>query len=172
MAKLRIARNLEASIIEHLKDHLAIAQWDDVIIEKSFSRIYGLQMSENSKQAAICVRASDTNRKRIEIGSDAMLRSQLILLDVFATSDGQRLDLVDFLGSILIGGIPYYNYNIFNGVVMERVQHGVIRVLTLEDKPVQFGVDKSSLDVQDRYRHLISLSCSLSHPEMPHCLGD
>lgn len=172
MAKLRIARNMENSIIEHLKDHLAIAQWDDVIVEKSFNRIYGLQMNENTKQAAICVRASDTNRKRLEIGSDAMIRSQLVMLDVFATSDGQRLDLVDFLGSLLISGVPFYKYNIFNGVVMERVQYGIIRILTIEDKPVQFGVDKSSLDVQDRYRHLITLNCSLSHPEMPYCTGE
>lgn len=165
MAHYRPSRNIESSLIDHLRDHFTSADWDNIIIEKSFSRIYGLQMDENKSQAAVCVRASDTNRKRAEIGTDSVLRSELVLIDVFATSDGQRLDLVDFLGSILIGGVPYYEYEVTNGVVATKTQNGRIRVLTMDDKPVNFGIDKSALEVQDRYRHLISLTISLSHLE-------
>ena len=165
MAQYRPSRNIESSVIDFLRDKFTSAGWNNINIEKSFSRIYGLQMDENKGQAAICVRASDTNRKRAEIGSDSVLRSELVLIDVFATSDGQRLDLVDFIGSVLIGGVPYYEYEVTNGVVTTKSQNGRIRVLTLDDKPVNFGIDKSALEVQDRYRHLISATISMSKLE-------
>ena len=165
MGTYRTARNIESSIIDFLNDSLILGQWDNVIIEKTFKRIYALQMDENKGQAAICVRCSDTNRKRIEIGSDLVTRSEIVLIDVFATSDGQRLDLVDYLGLVLLPGMPYYEYTITNGVVTTKTQTDRIRILTFEDKPVQFGVDKSSLDVQDRYRHIITMNVGLNKVE-------
>ena len=161
MGKYRISRNIEASIIEYLEEQFKFANWTNVIVEKTFARIYGMQMDENKGQSAVCVRCSDTNRKRIEIGTDSVMRSELVLIDVFATSDGQRLDLVDFLGCILIKGMPYFEYRTQTNSIMTKIQTGRIRVMNLEDKPVNFGVDKSALEVQDRYRHLLSLTISL-----------
>lgn len=165
MAKYRVSRNLEASLLDFVVAQLASANWNNIVVEKSFSRIAGLQMDQAKNQAAICIRASDTNRKRVELGSDLVVRSELVLIDVFATSDGQRLDLVDFLGEILIRGVPYYEYQTAPNSVLQKIQNGRIRVLTMDDTPVNFGVDKSSLDVQDRYRHTISLTISLGKVE-------
>jgi hypothetical protein len=165
MGKYRTSRNLEASIIDFIKEKLTEANWSNINVEKTFSRIYGLQMDENKETAAICVRASDTSRKRIEVGSDLMLRSELILIDIFATSDGQRLDLVDFLVGVLIKGMPYYEYQTDKSNVMTKIQNGQIRFLTMDDKPVNLNMDKSSLEVQDRYRHLISATVSLGRVE-------
>ena len=166
MGVYRISRNIEASIIEYIIAQLAAASWSNVNVEKTFSRIYGIQMDENKQTAAICVRCSDTNRKRVEIGDDAVVRSELVLIDVFATSDGQRLDLVDFLGDILKVGCPYFEHTVTNGVMGTPTQNGRIRFLNIEDKPVNFGVDKSALDIQDRYRHLLSATVSLGKVEI------
>jgi hypothetical protein len=166
MGVYRISRNIEASLIEYIVAQLAVAGWNNINVEKTFARVYGLQMDENKGTAAICVRASDTNRKRVEIGDDAVVRSELVLIDVFATSDGQRLDLVDFLGDILKHGCPYYEHTVTNGVNTVHTQNGRIRVLTMDDKPVNFSVEKSALEVQDRYRHLLSLTVSLGRVEV------
>jgi hypothetical protein len=162
MSIYRISRNLEASIIDFLKEQLENENWNDINVEKSFKRA----VSESNKNTAvICVRASDTNRSRIEIGTDSVQRAELVIIDVFATSDGQRLDLVDFLGDILKNGLPYLEYQTNENNVLSSIQNGRIRVTNLSDTPVNFNTDKSQLDISDRYRHTISLTISLGRAE-------
>jgi len=165
MGFYRTSRCLEASIIDEIKAQLLAENWTNVAVEKTFARAYSMQLDENKNSAVICVRASDTNRKKVEIGTDKLVRSELVLLDVFATSDGQRLDLVDFIIDKLKSGVPYFEYETNKSTIINKTQNGRIRFLNIEDKPVNFNTDKSNLEVQDRYRHLISLTCSLGKVE-------
>lgn len=165
MGFFRTSRNLEASLIDHLRDNFVLENWTDIVIEKSFARVMTMPFNNETKTAVLCVRASDTHRTKVEIGTESTKRDELVLIDVFASSDGQRLDLVDFIGDILQGGFPYYEYQIDNSNVISRVQSGRCRVTTLDDKPVNFNIEKSAMDVHDRYRHLISLSISLGKVE-------
>ena len=86
----RISRNIEASLIDYLNDALEAGGWS-VNVEKTFARVYSISLP------SICVRVSDTIHEFVEIGDTATVRSPLVFIDIFATSDGQRLDLKDFL---------------------------------------------------------------------------
>ena len=110
--------------------------WSGINVEKTFARVYDLELP------TICVR------------------------DVFCKSDGQRLDLKDYLIEKLKGGIVYYDYIIANGAIQTKTANGRIRVMSIDDTPVDFDMDKDKLDVHDRYRHLLSLTISLGRIEI------
>jgi hypothetical protein len=76
------------------------------------------------------------------------------------------LDLKDFLIEILKHGLPYYEYTIDNGEVSEKTENGRIRVINIEDTPVDFDTPKDKLDPHDRYRTLLTLTVSLGRIEV------
>lgn len=156
----RISRNLEASLIDYLKDELITAQWSNINVEKTFAKVYDLSLP------TVCVRCGVASHDKVEIGGNATVRTAQILVDIFSTSDGQRLDLKDFLIEKIKIGLPYYEYIIVNGQVQSKTQNGRIRVITIDDTPIDFDVDKEKLDTHDRYRHLLTLDCSLGQVEV------
>ena len=159
MAIYRISRNIEASLVDYIKAELNSASWTNIRVEKSFAQVY------ETEDACICIRLSDTIHNKVEVGSNLTVRQPLILIDIFAKTDGQRLDLKDFLVSILKNGCPYYEYIIVNGTVQSKTQTSRINVISITDTIVDLGINKDELAVQDRYRHLISLSISLGKVE-------
>jgi len=150
MGQYRISRNIEASIIEYIKSELS-GSWSGINVEKTFARVYDIDTP------IICVRVGNTTHDDAEIGDNATIRTIQVLIDIFAENDGQRLDLKDYLVSILKGGLVYYSYEIENGTIKTKTSAGRIRVLNIDDTPVEFDVEKSRLDVHDRYRHLLTL---------------
>lgn len=159
MGMYRISRNIEASIIDYIKDQL-IGNWTGVNVEKTFSRIYKIELP------SICIRCGVTTHEKAEIGADSTTRNPQVLLDIFCSDDGQRLDLKDFLIEKIKSGIPYYIYTIVSGQIQSKVQDGRIRVLDIDDTPINFDIDKNALDVHDRFRHLLTLSINLGKIEI------
>ena len=49
--------------------------------------------------------------------------------------------------------------------ITTNTSNGRIIILTMDDVPVDFDVEKSQLDLHDRYRHLLTLSVSISQVE-------
>ncbi len=164
MGKYRYSRNIEASIIDYLEEQLA-EDWANISIEKTFARIYDIPLNPKLKSAGICVRCGLTVHNRAETGSTATVRNPQILIDLFCISDGQRLDLKDYLITKLKVGMPYYDYTIVKGQVTDKTQDGRIRVISISDVPVNFAIDKDKLDIHDRYRHILTLSVSLGKVE-------
>jgi len=111
------------------------------------------------------VRCGVTNHVKAEVGGDATIRTAQVLIDIFASDDGQRLDIKDYIIRKVKGGLPYYEYTIVNGQLQSKTQNGRIRVLSIDDTPLEFDVDKDKLDIRDRYRHLLTLSISLGRVE-------
>jgi len=164
MATYRTSRSIEASLIQYLEAELVSGGWSNISVEKSFNRVYDLAVGGASKKAVICVRLAETDIARGEIGSDSMIKNVMVLIDIFASSDGQRLDLKDFLVSKLIIGCVFYNYTTVQSgrstSVNTKTADGRLRILNIDDTPVNFEVGKSELDVHDRYRHRLNLSIS------------
>jgi len=158
MGNYNISRNLEASLIDYIKSVLT-GSWTDVSVEKTFNQISKVALP------GIFLRVSDTIHETVEIGGTATKRFPLVLIDLFCKSDGQRLDLKDFLVSKLKSGCPYYQYVITNGVITSKTANGRIRVTSIQDTPINFTTDKSELEVSDRYRHLLTLNISLGKIE-------
>lgn len=155
MANYRQTRNFEASTIDFLQGIFAQSGgYSNITVEKTFKRIYGLQMDVNTGAAAVCVRALGTNLPKVEVGSNAIWRTVTIMIDIFATSDGQREDLKDYIIQFIKRGLPYFQYTT-NGA--SATQCGYIRVMEITDNPVNFNVDKNQLQVADRYRHALAI---------------
>jgi hypothetical protein len=157
----RTSRDLEASIIDFIIEKLTEtgSSWANVHVEKSFARAYEINLP------TICIRCGITIHNKAEIGGDATIREPSIWIDLFANSDGQRLDLKDWLIETLKHGLPYYEYTIENGVISDKTENGRIRIIRIEDEPIDFDTPKDKLDPHDRYRHLLTLTISLGRVE-------
>lgn len=162
MSQYRISRNIEASVIDFLNEvlHLANVGWKHITVEKTFKRIYGLQMDENTQHAAICVRVLGSIHHKAEVGDNATWREVTVMLDIFATSDGQREDLKDYIIEYIKHGVPYYKYVIQGEGAPIKALAGRLRILKIEDTPVNFNVEKNQLQVVDRYRHALAITMS------------
>jgi hypothetical protein len=154
----RISRNIEASFIDFLTTNFN-TDWTGVTVEKSFKRIYSVDLP------SICVRVGDTSHSKVEIGADSTQREAQVLIDIFGSSDGNRLDMKDYIVEKIKNGLIYYDYEIENGAVKTKSANGRIRILTIDETPINFDIDKSELDVHDRYRHLLTLTISLGRVE-------
>jgi len=165
MATYRTSRNIEASIIEYIQSQLTLGGWSNISVVKSFQRVYEIPLDTFTKSGALCVRIENTSNLPAEIGDTATRIQPLVFIDVFAVNDGQRLDLKDFLVSILKAGLPYTEYVVNGNTITSRTPNGRIRITKIDDKPVLFTKDKSALAVYDRYRHLLTLTVSLGRVE-------
>jgi len=148
-------RNLEASLIDFITTQLTTDGWTNIRVEKAFAEVYKKPLP------AICVSMEESDPYRREIGSDSYLEDILVSIRIFATSDGQRLDLASWMLSKVIPGVDYYEYTIVDGVVSSKTSKG--RIFTLEvtvNRKELKNVD--NLDVADRYRHIISFRCRVA----------
>ena len=153
MGQYKVSRCLEASFIDFLTNNFSV-DWSNVTVIKGFRRAYDY----NVTLPIISVRLNDTNYTNIQIGSKQSVRETIIYLDIFATSDGQRLDLKDYIIEKLHSDIAYYNYIITKGAISSKIQDGYIQILNVEDTPIDFNINKDELHRNDRYRHSIVLT--------------
>ncbi len=165
MAIYRQSRNIEASLIDYLKTNFD-SDWGNVEVVKTFSKVYGTQFDQKTGTALVCVRVGTTDHEAVEIGSNSTRRTVQVLIDLFCTHDGQRLDLKDYTIGILKSGLIYYDYIIVSGQTQSKTANGRISVLEMEDVPVNFTENKDALDPKDRYRHLITLQISIGKVEV------
>jgi len=154
----RISRNFEASVIKFLENNFVL-DWNGVRVEKSQARVY------NGTLPVVCVQLGVTNYNYAEVGSDSIIRTPLIIIDIYAKNDGQRLDLKDYIISKVKSGMPYYEFIIENGNIVSQNQTGNIMVKKILDVPVNFDVDKDKLDKSNRYRHRITLTTTINVAE-------
>ena len=159
MGAYRETRNIEASLIEKIENILTENKWNNVEVVKSFARAYSIPINPDEKTAVICIRVGVTTHNSIEVGSDSTFRKPLLLIDLFASSDGQKEDLTDTLVAELKKGWDYTEYTIADGAVESRVRNGKIQVSSLTIAPINFDIDKDQLLPHDRYRNLITLNC-------------
>jgi len=154
----RTSRNIEASIIDFLKENFD-DDWTGISVEKSFARIYDITLP------SICIRTNVTSHDKAEIGENSTKRTVQVLIDIFGSDDGNKLDLTDYIVEKIKGGCPYYIYTISHGIIQSKTASGRIRVTSIEVTPVDDNTEKSKQDVHDRFRNLITLSISLGKIE-------
>jgi len=169
MAQYRTSRNIEATLIEFIEAQLTAGSWTNISVEKGFARVYGLAIGGDSKKAVICVRMEDTEHPHVQIGDNSTVPERLVFVDIFASSDGQRLDLKDFLVDALRNGCVYYEFvtktTARGSSVDTRTADGRLRILKINDTSINFGTDKTKLDIHDRFRHLLVLTISRGQVE-------
>lgn len=145
-------RNVELSTLEYLETQLG-TDWTNVTLEKTFKRVY----SKDVSLPIVCVRLADTNNLRKEVGSTAFDNRHIIIVDLFTTSDGMRIDLADYIADKLKDGWDYKAYSHVSGdnSQITGVADGKIFVTEfIANGKIDFG---ENVDVKDRFRHTISV---------------
>jgi hypothetical protein len=155
MGTYRISRNVEASVVDYLVTQLASAGWTGVRVEKGFVQAYGGTLP------CITVDVFDRPDSRREIGSNTLSKFITLELRVFATSDGNRLDLNDWLTELIMAGIPYYEYIISSGVVSGKTLKGMINVIDIKTNRKEL-INLENLSLEDKFRHILSLNCRVA----------
>lgn len=147
----RNTRNVELSVLDYLTSSLQ-SSWSGVTTVKGFQQAYKTNLP------VVSCRLFNTSVNRKEIGNYLLTKAHTIIIDIFATSDGQRLDLADFILDKLAEGIPYYEFSHDSGdpSTLAKIQNGKLIVNNFfENGRVDFGDD---VDTHDRFRHIISFN--------------
>lgn len=145
----RISRNIEASLIDWLTEELEDAGWTGIRVEKSFAEVY------KGTLPCICINVLEIRPEKIEIGSKTNLKYFTVNIRIFATSDGNRLDLSDFILDLLEDDVNYYSYTITNGEVAQKDLSGRIVITRMLDDRKEL-VNSENLEKEDKYRHLLT----------------
>lgn len=145
-------RCVELSLIEYIKTNVA-ADWSNVTVVKSFLQAYKKALP------VICVGIVDAENTRREIGSNNLRQQFTLAVDIFATSDGMRLDLADYILNLVKEGFVYYAFsrNSSDRTVLDKDADGRMCVTAITtDSPVDAYPDSPE---HDRFRHKIVFIC-------------
>lgn len=151
----RISRNIEASLIDRITANLVTDGWTGIYVEKTSAEIYGGHFP------AILVSVQEIRPEKLEIGSKTNLKYFTIYIRIFASNDGQRLDLSDWLLDKLEDDTDYYVYTITSGVVSSKVKSGKIVSTRWLDNRKEL-VNTENLEKIDKYRHLLSFEAIIA----------
>ncbi len=145
-------RNIELSTLYFLETQLA-TDWPGTTILKTFADVY----AKDYKLPIVCARLSETSNTRREVGATTLESSYLIIIDVFARSDGMRVDLSSWIITQLKDGWVHYDHTHMSGdkSQLDRVANGRDFVTDfVTNSRLEFG---SNADSKDRYRQNISI---------------
>jgi hypothetical protein len=147
------ARNVELSMVKYI-DTQVTASWTKVKVVKSFLEGYEYP----APVVAVYLLSTDSTRK--EIGNNNLQQDFTFVIDIFASSDGQRIDLADFIVNLIKDGCPYYIISKESGNPegITYTQDGRITFRRfVSDSKVSFGDDT---DIMDKFRHSITFTVS------------
>ena len=144
----RAKRNIENSILKYIRDNIN-ADWSNVNTGLSFD------YKENSLPF-IAIRADSATHSKLELGSTTLNSKNLIIIDIYAKGDGQRLDLAEYLLDKLRGGFQYYIWqpNPADKENLLTTANGWVYVSIAGDVKIDLG---ENVGACDKFRHRITL---------------
>lgn len=149
MSSFRNFRNTELSAIEYIRTQVE-ANFTGVTVVKTYKQ------ATKTDLPVVCVRLLSINPVPKEIGTTTRKNECTLVIDIFATSDGQRLDLASLITDSLNDGFIYYEFSKTSGTdTLESTANGRVRLLSyLQNQRLDFGDD---VHVNDKFRHIISV---------------
>lgn len=154
----RISRNLEASLIDFINDNLSDDGWQNIRVEKAFAEVY------KGTLPCILINVLEIRPEKLEIGSKTNIKYFTVNIRIFATSDGQREDLSDWLFDLLEDDVDYYKYTVTSRQVSEKTFGGRIEILRFFENRKEL-TNTEALEAVDRYRHLLSFECKIAETD-------
>lgn len=153
-----IRRNVELSSLDYLREQFE-ANWNNITLVKTFRQVYDKGFEPPIVSAFL--ENSFSNRK--EIGNTALTKTHSINIHIFATSDGQRIDIAEFIVEKLKTDWNYYEYSHPSGdhsTLQRSGASGKIHAVSFDlDTAIRFA---ENVDVKDRFRHQINVSVTTS----------
>lgn len=156
----RLYRNLENS----LKDFLDTQISNDSLIGENGNSIpvrVGRKEDDNWTIPCISVYMESETSERFEIGSNNRDERELLIIDIYASNEGERLDLAKWVTDAINNGFRYYayTYNASNPESPTKVAGGLVNVNFLTNTRVNLGQNISEIDA---HRHRISVNVWVS----------
>lgn len=141
-------RNVELSTIYYLETQFS-SGWTGITIQKGYPNFTKVN------PPVVAMRINNILNPQKEIGSRATNDILNIVVDIFATSDGQKLDLAQYLTTLITqNNWTYYVWSRGSGETMDKVDSGkVVYSGMIQNAPV-FHTD--DVDSAERFRHTLS----------------
>ena len=153
-------RNIWRSCGEYLESQVETEGRTDVAVVVSWQDAYE---ESNKEKNVIAVGLEDGSPTRLEVGSNELVSDELILIDIFGISEGDKLDLTHWIREKLKGGFPYVEYTVdapsydelmHAEVVSSTVNGKVENRRFISDRNVRLGAEA---DDRDKYRRAVAI---------------
>lgn len=156
----KATRNLENSLCDFLNTNLVSDGIDDINGTQIVARV-GRKEDNDWDLPTITLYVDNKNLEKPYLGSNELNKVRLIIIDIYATNEGERSDLADWLVEIIKNGFTYYTYTP-NGDTPDKVAGNLVHVDFVTDTRVALG---QNVDVEDAHRHRISINCDINQSE-------
>ena len=156
MLAWQLYRNLENS----LKDFLDTEISNDSVTDINGTLIpvrVGRKEDDNWTLPCISIYMESETLESFEIGSNNKDDRQLLIIDIYTTNGGERLDVAKWLTVAINNGWRYYSYtpDINTPETPTKVAGGLVNVTFLSNTRVNLG---QNLDIIDSHRHRVSIN--------------
>jgi len=153
-------RNIENSLREFLVSQVE----EDFVTDISGDNVpiyIGRKESNDWTLPCITVYLDNENSQRAFIGSNERLNTYLIIIDIFATNEGERLDLASWVKNSINNGVQYYEYSPSETTPNSPIEISgrLINIDFLTNARVGLGQNVNS---EDAHRHRISVNAWIS----------
>jgi hypothetical protein len=154
-------RNLENSF----KDFLDRKVEEDYVVGENNTPItiqVGRKTDSEWKLPCIVGYVESETLTRFEIGSNKRDKRELMIIDIYANNEGERLDWADWVTTSINDGFTYYTYyyNSENPDEILRTESGLVNIDFLTNTRVNLGQNISEIDA---HRHRITVNVWISY---------
>jgi hypothetical protein len=149
-------RDVELSTIYYLETQID-ASWSNVEVTKMMPNVGKTRVTSLPDRPIVVARLLEQDTSRFEVGNTRLSNKYNIIIDIFARSDGQRIDLAGFILDKLKDSWTYYEHSHTSGdpTSLDRSADGKIlvdefmqnRKIQIFDNPEEF----------DKFRHFMSI---------------
>lgn len=160
MLSWKLFRSLENSLADFLTAQITADAVTDINGNAVSIRV-GREFNTSWTLPCITLYYESETASRFEIGSNKRDDRQLIIIDIFATNEGERLDVAKWLTDTINDGWRYYTYtaNPGNPDSPTKVAGGWVNVDFVTNGRVALGQD---VDQFEAHRHQISINIWIS----------
>ena len=149
MPYFRISRNIQLSTKYYLDTQIN-TDWTGVNTILSFKEAYDVA------PPTVCIRLNNIIFGRKEVGATTLFDTYGFIIDIFARSHPQRLDLADYIEDKIKGSWTHYTHSSSGGVLTRTDSGSKIFLKTItENNRVEIF---DNPERQDRFRHIISFT--------------
>jgi hypothetical protein len=159
MATWRKYRNLQASLQEFLSDQVIADNVKD--LEGNTVTIRVGRKDSTFTLTTISVYMESETSKRFETGSNLRDDKQLMIIDIFAKNEADRLDLAKWVVDSINDGWPYHTYSNDSAIPDNptKVIGKNVNVNFLTNGRVKLG---DNVDQFDAHRHQITITAQMN----------
>ena len=156
MLAWQLYRNIENSFKEFLETEISTDSVTDI---NGNAVTVEVCRKESDDWSLPCIRGywdSETPEGRLELGSNKRLESQLFIIEIYATNEGERMDLAKWVKDTINNGFRYYAYTPNPSLPDSptKVSGNWLHLDFISNNRVNLG---ENVDWVDAHRHRISV---------------